>query len=121
MLRKELAENILNTWRLKCSSAWLDGCDKLTSHCKLFKQVLKEYGLRKVILPHNYSYILSESILLETLFAMVFAPSCPLIVDPTGQMQEYVMTTIFSQLKIKNIFASDININNKVEQALRSS
>ena len=52
----------------------------------MFKKVLKEYGLRKVMLPHNCSNILTEAVLFETLFTIVFAPSCPLIMDPTGEM-----------------------------------
>lgn len=135
LIRRELAENILNTWRLKCSPIWMDFTGSLgssqdknrnrsngaSSGSKMFKQVLKEYGLRKILLPYSYSEIISEGVLVETLFAMVFAPTCPLIVDPTGEVQEFIMTHLLSQLQIKSIYASDSNINFKLEQILRSS
>jgi hypothetical protein len=52
----------------------------------VFKSILKEYGLRHLLLPHKYSGILPESVICETLFHMIFAPSCPLIIDPTGEV-----------------------------------
>jgi len=42
---------------------------------------------------------------------MIFAPSCPLIIDPTGEVQEYVRSKILSKLHVKQIYGSDLNIN----------
>jgi len=37
-------------------------------------------------LKHNYSPIITDNTFYETLFHLLFAPSCPLIVDPTGEI-----------------------------------
>jgi len=42
---------------------------------------------------------------------MVFAPSCPLIIDPTGEVQEFIKNRIISKMKIRQINGSDMNIN----------
>jgi hypothetical protein len=52
----------------------------------MFKAILKEYGLTTTILKHNYSPIITDNTFYETLFNLLFAPSCPLIVDPTGEI-----------------------------------
>jgi hypothetical protein len=80
----------------------------------MFKSILKEYGLRQILLPHNYSGILTESTICETLFHMIFAPSCPLIIDPTGEVQEYIRSKIISDLHVKQIYGSDLNINAQI-------
>lgn len=113
--RKELADYILNVWKLKCSSNWLEGITKVNIHYKIFKDILKEYGLRKQMLSHNFSRIISKSLLYETLFTVVFAPSCPLIIDPTGQLQSYLNNTIFAELKVNSLSSSSKGINAKLE------
>jgi hypothetical protein len=77
----------------------------------MFKSILKEYGLKQILLPHNYSGILTESTICEALFHIIFAPSCPLIVDPTGEVQEYIKNRIISKMNVKQIYGSDLNIN----------
>jgi hypothetical protein len=52
----------------------------------MFKSILKEYGLRKILLPHQHSGIITESVLCESIFHLIFAPSCPLVIDPTGEI-----------------------------------
>jgi hypothetical protein len=41
----------------------------------------------------------------------MFAPSCPLIVDPTGHLQDFVSTVLLSKFQVKNLYASDKGIN----------
>mmetsp|Transcript_29871 Transcript_29871/g.45662 ORF Transcript_29871/g.45662 Transcript_29871/m.45662 type:complete len:87 (+) Transcript_29871:2071-2331(+) len=86
----------------------------------MFKSILKEYGLRHVLLSHNYSGIITESTICETLFHLIFAPSCPLIVDPTGEVQEFIKEKIISSLHVKSVYGSDMNINTQLQQILRS-
>ena len=86
----------------------------------MFKSILKEYGLRQILLPHNYSGILTESTICETLFHMIFAPSCPLIIDPTGEVQEYIRSKIISDLHVKQIYGSDLNINTQIQNIFKS-
>jgi len=112
-MRHELVAFVGGTEDIACSKDWtIDGKSanpKIQN--KMFKSILKEYGLRQILLPHNYSGILTESTICETLFHMIFAPSCPLIIDPTGEVQEYVRSKILSKLHVKQIYGSDLNIN----------
>ena len=86
----------------------------------MFKSILKEYGLRQVLLHHNYSGILSESTICEVLFHMIFAPSCPLIIDPTGEVQEYIRSRLVSKLHVKQLHGSDLNINQQLASIFKS-
>lgn len=51
---------------------------------------------------------------------MVFAPSCPLIIDPTGEVQEFIKNRIISKMKVKQINGSDMNINQQLSQIFKS-
>jgi hypothetical protein len=51
---------------------------------------------------------------------MVFAPSCPLIIDPTGEVQEFIKNIIISKMKVKQINGSDMNINQQLSQIFKS-
>lgn len=112
-IRHELVKFVSEVQDITCSKDWtIDG--KIPNpkiQNKMFKSILKEYGLRQILLPHNYSGILTESTICETLFHMIFAPSCPLIIDPTGEVQEYIRSKIVSKLHVKQIYGSDLNIN----------
>ena len=86
----------------------------------MFKSILKEYGLRQLLLPHNYSGILTSTTICETLFHLIFAPSCPLIVDPTGEVQEFIKNKIVSNLNVKQLYGSDLSINTQIQNIFRS-
>ena len=58
--RKEMYDYIFNGCSIKCSPYWNEVNPLLTNHFKLFKQVLKEYGLKKAMLSHNISGILTS-------------------------------------------------------------
>jgi hypothetical protein len=103
-IRNEIVKFTHEVQDIQCSKDWLTNDGKKIVpkiQNKMFKQILKEYGLRQILLPHNYSGILTESILCETLFHMIFAPSVPLIVDPTGEVQEYIKTKVLTKLHVK--------------------
>lgn len=51
---------------------------------------------------------------------MIFAPSCPLIIDPTGEVQELIRSKIISKLHVKQLYGSDLNINPLIQNVLRS-
>jgi hypothetical protein len=112
-MRHELVAFVSDIEDITCSKDWtIDGkTSNPKIQNKMFKSILKEYGLRQILLPHNYSGILTESTICETLFHMIFAPSCPLIIDPTGEVQEYIRSKILSKLHVKQIYGSDLNIN----------
>lgn len=112
-IRSEIVDFVDRTEGIKCSEDWTT--DKKNPNPKIqnkmFKSILKEYGLRHILLPHKYSGVLTESTICEALFHMIFAPSCPLIIDPTGEVQEYIRSQLISELHIKPIYGSDLNIN----------
>lgn len=121
-IRNEIVKFTSEVQDITCSKDWIiDGKNpnpKIQN--KMFKSILKEYGLRQILLPHNYSGILTESTICETLFHMIFAPSCPLIIDPTGEVQEYITSRIISKLHVKQIYGSDLNINLQIQSIFKS-
>jgi hypothetical protein len=52
----------------------------------MFIIILKDLGLRDIINKHNLPDVLSNHQFGEALFSILFAPSCPVVVDPTGVM-----------------------------------
>jgi hypothetical protein len=112
-IRHEIVDFVNRVQGINCSKDWTMDPENPNPKIqnKMFKSILKEYGLRQILLPHNYSGILTESTICETLFHMIFAPSCPIIIDPTGEVQEYIRSKIISDLHVKQIYGSDLNIN----------
>jgi hypothetical protein len=51
---------------------------------------------------------------------MIFAPSCPLIIDPTGEVQQFIKDNIISGLHVRQIYGSDLNINSQLQSIFRS-
>ena len=41
--------------------------------------------------------ILSQETLSESLFALLFAPSCPYVSDPTGELQNFLESNLAQQ------------------------
>ena len=72
---------------------WTEQSTALTANPtkSMFVRVLKDLGLRDIVNKHNLPGVLSNHQFCEALFCMLFAPSCPIICDPTGVMQEFVM------------------------------
>jgi hypothetical protein len=104
-IRAEIAKHISEIEKVTVSKDWLmpDGRSNPNPKVqnKMFKAILKEYGVRQLLLPHNRSGILTESTLCETLFHLIFAPSCPVVVDPTGEIQEFLSNKLLTSLHVR--------------------
>jgi len=50
----------------------------------MFTMALEDMGLKDFFNEDNLPHMLTKSDLTEALFALLFAPSCPVICDPTG-------------------------------------
>ena len=59
----------------------------------IFWYVLKDIGLKEILSLDNLPGILSPNDLAESLFTLLFAPSVPVVADPTGQLKEFVKRT----------------------------
>jgi len=105
-IRAEMADYLGKTTAgaVKCSPKWIEKGGAMNS--KLVKQILKEYGSNgahtsQLIHPSHGSVgggsILSSETLSESLFTLMFAPSCPYLSDPTGQMLRYLQGAMESQ------------------------
>lgn len=88
-IRKEMAEYLNTTTGgfIKCGAYWTDKGGM--NSAKLLKAVLKEYGVggtpaEDMILSNLSHGIFSQETLIESVFTLMFAPSCPYIIDPTG-------------------------------------
>lgn len=57
----------------------------------------------------------------EALFCVLFAPSCPVIVDPTGEMEKFVREHFLSRFGVEQISAAEIAGNGKLENCLLSN
>lgn len=121
-IRHEIVQYVSDVQGITCSKDWtVEGkTPNPKVQTKVFKSILKEYGLRQLLLPHNHSGILPPSTICETLFHMIFAPSCPLIIDPTGEVQQYIKANIVSGLHLKPLYGSDLNINAQLQTIFRS-
>jgi hypothetical protein len=58
----------------------------IIKHKSMFTMALEDMGLKDFFNEDNLPHMLSKNDLTESLFALLFAPSCPVICDPTGQM-----------------------------------
>lgn len=88
-IRKEMAEYLNSTTSgfIKCGAYWTENGG--ANNSKLFRAVLKEYGIggnsaEDAILSTIPQGILSQETLIEAVFTLMFSPSCPYVVDPTG-------------------------------------
>lgn len=73
--------------QIDCSYMWLPNLTTNRSHkgqTNMFFKVLKELGLRDLLKEDNFPGVLTPNDLSESLFCLLFAPSCPVISDPTG-------------------------------------
>ncbi len=50
----------------------------------IFWHVLKDIGLKEILSMDNMPAVLSPNDLAESLFCLLFAPSLPVVCDPTG-------------------------------------
>ena len=85
----------------------------------IFWHVLKDIGLKELLSVDNLPGVLSPNDLAENLCTLLFAPSVPVICDPTGQLQEFVQRTFMQNLKQNVISGSDIFANEKLENAIK--
>lgn len=55
------------------------------------------------------------------MFSILFAPSCPVIVDPTGVVQDFIKTKLLVNTDVQVISGADVSANAKLEQNLISN
>ena len=99
---------------IKCSDQLWNPV-KLSSDQKeasnIFKRVLKDFGLGNLFELENLPSILNINDVAEALFTVIFAPSVPVICDPTGQFEEYVKKFLMQNIGETNISAADLFAN----------
>ena len=110
--------------QIDCSYMWLPNLTTNRSHkvqTNMFFKVLKELGLRDLLKEDNFPGVLTPNDLSESLFCLLFAPSCPVVADPTGQLEEFVkkhfLASKYGQVKIS---AADIFGNEKVQNLIKT-
>ena len=91
IIRKEMADYLAATTGgfVKCGVYWTEKGGMNNS--KLLRSILKEYGVggssaEDKILSNLPQGIISQENLIESIFTLMFAPSCPYVVDPTGYL-----------------------------------
>lgn len=112
-VRHQIVKFVSEVQGITCSKDWTveSNSPDPKTQTKVFKSILKEFGLRHLLLPHTHSGILPPSTIRETLFHLIFSPSCPLVVDPTGEVQQFLKANVLSKLHLKQVYGSDLNVN----------
>jgi len=126
-IRKEMAEYLNTTTGgfIKCGHLWIERSG--INNSKVFRSVLKDFGLKgsdsnngeHMILSSIPQGILSQETLVESIFTLMFSPSCPQVIDPTGQLQEFFCNNLMSNLQMRTLSASDQGANAQLESVLR--
>lgn len=105
-MRKEMAEYLSTTTGgfIKCGTYWTERNGM--HYSKLLRSVLKEFGVggnsaEDMLLSSLPNGILSQETLLESVFTLMFAPSCPYVVDPTGELNEFISNHLLGNLQVK--------------------
>ena len=62
--------------------------------------------------------VISDNDFYETLFGILFAPTCPVVSDPTGEMEKYIREKFLSNFGSEKISAADIGGNGQLENVL---
>jgi len=113
---------VMQSWKIETNYLWkaVKAQKRDTKPQRsIFWHVLKDIGLKEILSLDNLTSVLSPNDLAENLFSLLFAPSCPVVCDPTGQLQEFVQRTFMANLPQPNISASDIFANEKLENVIK--
>jgi hypothetical protein len=88
ILRKKIIENLEDLRQIQFNENWLPpiSVSQQLKHKTMFTMVLDDMGLGDYFLDDNLPSVLGKSDLTEAIFNILFAPSCPVICDPTGQL-----------------------------------
>ncbi len=101
-MRRDMAEYLEKTTAgsIKSSAKWTEKGG--SNNGKMIRKIVKEFyggGMNNAgsnqdtrIISSVPQGILSQETLSETLFTLLFAPSCPFISDPTGAFQDFLST-----------------------------
>ena len=87
----------------------------------MFTTTLKDLGFKELLKPENLPPVLTLSDLSEALFSILFAPSLPVICDPTGQMAEFIQTHFLANFGKEKISGADIFANEKIVSVLKTN
>jgi len=80
--------------------------------------VLKDLGLRELLKREELPSVMTDQDFAEALFSILFAPSCPVICDPTGQMERFIKDKLLSNFGFEKISAAEIFGNGKLQHCL---
>jgi hypothetical protein len=91
-LRYSIIKHLRDIHQIPTNKDWMTptGLRQSIKHKSMFTMALEDMGLKDFFNEDNLPHMLSKSDLTEALFALLFAPSCPVICDPTGQMQDFI-------------------------------
>lgn len=123
-VRSEIIKDIEHKQhKIECNRAWDAVVQSSTAkkHQSMFQQVLKDLGLSQILRKSERPSIISENDFYESLFCILFAPSCPVVCDPTGEMEKYVREKFLSNFGQEKISAADIGGNGKLENVLQTN
>ena len=86
-VRQQIIDYLTRIRYIPCNEAWLVSNKPENRGKKLpniFALTLRDLGLKDLLVSQNMPSCLTESDLAESLFSVLFAPSLPVITDPTG-------------------------------------
>ena len=125
-LRAKLISHLTKIKGIECSHVWIpQAVHQLGRGTKnprnMFTVALKDFGFKEMLKPERMPAVLSPNDLSEALFSILFAPSLPVICDPTGQFEDFIRTHFLANVGGEKISGADIFANEKVLAVLRSN
>ena len=85
----------------------------------MFSTLLKEQGYKSLITPPRQK-VAEKHVLSEILFTLIYSPSCPVITDTMGILEEFLLNTLYSEFDKKIINCSRVGCGMELSQKLAS-
>lgn len=84
----------------------------------MFITILKDLGLRSIINKHSMPPLLSAHQFGEALFCLLFAPSCPVVCDPTGVVQKFISEKMLANSEVQVISGAELKADEQIKTNL---
>ena len=84
----------------------------------MFITVLKDIGLRSIVNKNCMPPGLTAHNLSEALFSLLFAPSSPVVCDPTGVLMKFVQKKLLANQDVQLLSGADLTANEQLNYNL---
>lgn len=109
-IRGQIYEYLTKVRNIPCNKMWIEmpTSHSVTPNKSMFLRVLKDLGLRDILTKQNLPGVLTNHQFCEAIFSLLFAPSCPVVCDPTGVIRKFVEEKLLVNMDPQQISGSDL-------------